>query len=83
MRKSHHHDKRMEAIRKTAVVMDGRITVDVPAKDGMSFEIVLVPHRSQEDIERILARINRRIKDTVARAPEPDTLKKWIEEGRK
>lgn len=72
----------MKAIRTTAVVKNGQITVDVPAREGTNFEVVLVPHRTREDVEKILERINRRFHDIAVTAPDPQTLKEWIQEGR-
>ena len=72
----------METIKTTAVVRDGRITVDVPAKDGTNFDVVLVPRRTPDEVEAILARIDRLRQEHPLPYVDPDTLKSWEEEGR-
>ena len=72
----------METINTTAVVKEGCITVAVPAADGTSVNVIVRPRLTPEEVQRT-DEIARRLRDeTTARAPDPDTLKKWIEEGR-
>lgn len=75
-------ERLMETIKTTAVVKDGRITVDVPAQDGTNFDVVLVPRRTPDDVDAILARINHLRQEYPLQYVNPDTLKAWEEEGR-
>ena len=72
----------MEAISTIAVVRGGRITFEVPAKDGTGFNVVLVPRRSPEEVQRTDELARRLRAETTAQAPDPDTLKRWEDEGR-
>ena len=72
----------METIKTTAVVKDGRITVDVPARDGTNYDIVLVPRRTPDEVEAILERIDRLRQEYPLPYVDPGTLKVWEEEGR-
>ena len=72
----------METINTTAVVKEGHITIAVPAEDGTSVNVTVRPRLTPEEVEASLERARRLRKETTARAPDPETLKKWIEEGR-
>ena len=72
----------METIKTTAIVKEGRITVDVSARDGTNYNVVLIPSRTAEEVEAILERARRLRAEIPASAPDPQTLKQWIEEGR-
>ncbi len=72
----------METIHTTAVVKEGRITIAVPAEDGTSVDVIVRPRRASEEVETMLERARRLRAETPARAPEPEVLKRWIEEGR-
>ena len=72
----------METITTTAVFKEGRITVEVPAEDGASVSVTVRPRLTPEEVQRT-GEIARRLREeTTARAPDPETIKKWIEEGR-
>jgi len=70
----------MEAIRTTATVRGGKITVDVDAPDGTPVEVVIKSHRHTE--EEILAQTDRFREETRGTAVGHTTIRKWIEEGR-
>ncbi|WP_228350791.1 hypothetical protein [Rhodocaloribacter litoris] len=72
----------MNAINMMTVVKDGRVTVNVPAEDGTSVQVIIIPRRRPEEAEALLREADRLRAETPARAPEPGTLKRWIEEGR-
>ena len=72
----------MEAISTTAVVRGGRITFEVPAEDGTGFNVVLVPRRSLEEVQRTDELARQLREETAARVPDPDALKEWEDEGR-
>ena len=72
----------METINTTAVVKEGHITIAVPAEDGTSVNVIVRPRHTPEEVEASLERARRLREETTARAPDPETLKRWIEEGR-
>ncbi len=72
----------METINTTAVVKEGRITIAVPAEDSTSVNVIVRPRHTPEEVEALLERARRLREETTARAPDSETLKKWIEEGR-
>lgn len=49
----------MEAITKTAVVKDGKVEIDVDSPDGTEFDVTLTRAKTDEDIQRTLARAAR------------------------
>lgn len=73
----------MEPIRTTAIVRNGRITVEVPAGDGTPFEVLLSPHprHSAADVAAALVRIHQLNAAQPVVMPDPDTLTAWINEG--
>ena len=72
----------METINTTAVVKEGRITIAVPAEDGTSVNVIVRSRRTLEEVQRTDEIARRLREETTARAPDPETLKRWIEEGR-
>ncbi len=72
----------METINTTAVVKEGRITLEVPAEDGTHVNVIVQPRRTPEEVRRTDEIARRLREETKARAPDPDTLKKWEEQGR-
>lgn len=72
----------MDTINTRTVVKGGRITVEVPAEDGTGVNVIIIPRRRPEEVDAILKEADRLRAETPAQAPEPETLKRWIEEGR-
>ncbi len=72
----------METINTTAVVKQGHITIAVPVEDGTRVNVIVRPRHTPEEVEASLERARRLREETTARAPDPETLKRWIEEGR-
>ena len=72
----------METINTTAVVKEGHITIAVPAEDGTSVNVIVRSRRTPEEVQRTDEIARRLREETTARAPDPETLKRWIEEGR-
>ncbi|RMF62904.1 MAG: hypothetical protein D6746_03450 [Bacteroidetes bacterium] len=72
----------MNAIQINAVVRRGRVTVDVPVEEGRGVHVLVIPHRTPEEAEALLREADRLRTETTARAPGPETLRRWIEEGR-
>lgn len=72
----------METINTTAVVKEGRITIAVPVEDGTSVDVIVRPRRTPEEVQHSDEIARRLREETTARAPDPEMLKRWIEEGR-
>jgi len=73
----------MNTINTTTVVQHGRITVNVAAEDGTGVNVIIIPHRKIKEVEAILQEADRLRAEMPIRAPDPETLKRWVEEGRK
>ena len=72
----------MNAISTTAVVEDGRIVVEVPVEDGTGVNVIIIPRRGPEEVQAILQEADRLRAESSVQAPEPEALKRWVEEGR-
>ena len=73
----------MNTIITMAVVQQGRITINVPVEDGTGVNLIIIPHRKPKEVEAILQEADRLRAEIPVSAPDLDTLKRWIEEGRK
>ena len=72
----------MNTIRTTSVVKDGRITVEVPTRDGTSVDVIVQPAKSTENIDDVLEELRRVRAGSPARISSPEEVKRMIEGDR-
>lgn len=72
----------MNAIHTTSVVRNGRVTVEVPTRDGTRVDVVIRPVEVEENIGTVLEELRQLRAGSPARIGDPEEVKRAIEEGR-